>query len=354
MQAEQPQAEQLLLVDQMADVRAREPGAGRAAAALVERERVAGEAGVPEVEPARGGERRPGPPHPGRQHAVEHVHATLDHGEDPLRVADPHEVARPVGREERRRPLDRLQHRRPGLADRQAAERVTVEAERSDLGSIERPRSSRSRPPWTIPNRSWPSARGAARCRVAQAVVSRTASSCSRREMPGRRADVEAHRDVRAELRLHLGDHLRREPRLRAVVDRPEGDALLVDAGDRVAQREDLEAAGVGQDRPVPAHERVQAAELRDQVGAGAEMQVVRVAEQDLRPGRAHLVGVQALDGRLRADRHERRRRHSRPCAVCRSPARAAPSVALIRKLPGSGHWGLPKFAHLKVHSTFR
>ena len=44
VQAEQPQPEQLLLVDEVADVGAREARAGRAAAALVERPRVAREA----------------------------------------------------------------------------------------------------------------------------------------------------------------------------------------------------------------------------------------------------------------------------------------------------------------------
>ena len=68
-----------------------------------------------------------------------------------------------------------------------------------------------------------------------------------------RRADVEAHRDVRAELRLDPGDGLRREALLGAVVDRAERDAVVVDRRDRVAEREDLVAAGVGEDRPVPA-----------------------------------------------------------------------------------------------------
>ena len=78
-----------------------------------------------------------------------------------------------------------------------------------------------------------------------------------------------------------------------AVVDRAEGDALVVARDDRVAEREDLEAAGVGQDRPVPGHEAVQAAELGDQVRAGPEVQVVGVARagsrrraRAARPGR--------------------------------------------------------------------
>ena len=95
----------------------------------------------------------------------------------------------------------------------------------------------------------------------------------------------------------------------RAVVDVAERDAVVVDARERVAQREDLEAARVGQDRPVPAHEPVQAAELGDQLVAGPEVQVVGVAEQDLRAERrAPRPASSDFTRRLRPDRHERRR----------------------------------------------
>ncbi len=68
-----------------------------------------------------------------RQDAVEHVDPGLDHLEDPFGVADPHEVARLVGREQRRRPVGRLEHHVAVLADREPADRVAVEADRSDL-----------------------------------------------------------------------------------------------------------------------------------------------------------------------------------------------------------------------------
>ena len=126
----------------------------------------------------------------------------------------------------------------------------------------------------------------------------------------GRRHLVEAHRDVAAEVRLDRGCELGREARGRAVVDASERHALVVDARDRVAEREDLEAAGVGEDRQVPRHEAVQPAELADQLVAGPEMQVVGVAEQDLGAEVAHLVRVQRLHGPLRADRHEDGRAH--------------------------------------------
>ena len=94
-----------------------------------------------------------------------------------------------------------------------------------------------------------------------------------------------------------------------AVVDRAERDAVVVDREQRVAQRKDLETARIGEDRPVPAGERVQPAELLDHVLAGAKVQVVGVAEDDARPHLPHLVGVQRLHGRLGADGHEGRRR---------------------------------------------
>ncbi len=69
-----------------------------------------------------------------------------------------------------------------------------------------------------------------------------------------------------------------------------------------------MKAAGVGEDRPVPAHERVQPAHLADDLVAGAQVQVVRVAEDHLRAQGAEIVGVERLDRRQRAHRHERGR----------------------------------------------
>jgi hypothetical protein len=77
-----------------------------------------------------------------------------------------------------------------------------------------------------------------------------------------------------------------------------------------VPERKHLEAAGVGEDRVRPGHEPVQAAERGDPLGAGPEVQVVRVAEHDLGPQRLQLVRQHGLDGGLRADRHEDGRRH--------------------------------------------
>ena len=47
-------------------------------------------------------------------------------------------------------------------------------------------------------------------------------------------------------------------------------DPVVGDLAD-LGEAEDLEAAGVGEDRPVPAHEAVQAAQLGDQLVAGPQ-----------------------------------------------------------------------------------
>jgi hypothetical protein len=99
-----------------------------------------------------------------------------------------------------------------------------------------------------------------------------------------RKADVEAHGNVRPQPSLDLRDELRGEARRFAVVDGAEGDALVVGTENRVAERKDLEAAGVGQDRPVPAREPVKASQVGDDLRAGPEMQVVGVREEDRRP----------------------------------------------------------------------
>src|SRR5579871_3368163 len=68
---------------------------------------------------------------------------------------------------------------------------------------------------------------------------------------------VEGHDDVGAESDLGGDRALRAEEMGGAVEVRAEGDAVLADLA-QVAQAEDLEAPGVGQDGAVPAHEMMQ------------------------------------------------------------------------------------------------
>ena len=88
---------------------------------------------------------------------------------------------------------------------------------------------------------------------------------------------------------------------------RGEGDPVVVDLP-QMRQREDLEAAGVGQDRSVPAHEPMQSPEARDPLGGRPQAQVIGVAEDHLRTGGVQIAGRQRLHRRLGPDGHELRR----------------------------------------------
>ena len=180
----------------------------------------------------------------------------------------------------------------------------------SQISSIERRRSSGSVAPWVMPKTSCPSPRGETIWRRAQVVVSSTARIEVATRRVRRRAHVQAHRDVRAEPALDLGDRGGRQPARAAVVHGAERHAVVVEAEDRVAQREDLEAARIGEDRAAPGHEPVQAAERLHGLLTRPEVEVVGVREQDRRAEAGQLVRIDALDARLRAHRHEGRRRH--------------------------------------------
>ena len=100
---------------------------------------------------------------------------------------------------------------------------------------------------------------------------------------------------------------LGREKQPVAVDGRGERDAVLVDLAQR-PQAEHLKAAGVGEDRPAPAHEAVQAAVRGDHLDPGTQPEMKGVAEHDLRAERFELVGRHRLDRAVGAHRHEHRR----------------------------------------------
>ena len=79
----------------------------------------------------------------------------------------------------------------------------------------------------------------------------------------------------------------------------------LVGELDGVGMGEDLEAAGIREDRAVPVHEGMQAAELGDGVRTGAHGQVVGVGEHDLGAQVLDRLGGDALDVGLGAHGHE-------------------------------------------------
>ena len=145
---------------------------------------------------------------------------------------------------------------------------------------------------------------------------------------------IELHDHVGAEVALDAHHRLRREAVLRAVDVTAELDAVLVDGAQRL-QREHLEAAGVGEDRAVPAHEPVQPAERRARArrrGAGADDRRWRGSSgADRVAGRR----VERLDRRERADGHERRRLDG---AMRRHEDAGASGAGGSRSLEGERH----------------
>jgi hypothetical protein len=116
-------------------------------------------------------------------------------------------------------------------------------------------------PPWTMPNSALLVAEAIKCCR-ASACAQRSDSSIDlRRLFVGGvgRALVEDHHDVRAQRVLDLHRILGTMNSLSPLIGDWKRTPSFADLA-QVAQAEHLEAAGVGQDRAVPAHEAVQAA----------------------------------------------------------------------------------------------
>ena len=294
---------------------------------LIERARIVGMARVAQVDRAATREGEPMTAVAGGQHAIEHVDAAADRFQQILRRANAHQIARLVGGQRRCDLVDNAEHDLLRLADREPADRIAGKADADEgtgaLGAQRR-----------VVAALHDAEQGAARRRTLERALAALGPA---QRQPHRafhfgtrrgqlQAFVELHHDVGPEQILDFDRALRRERDHRAVDVRAERDAALVELA-QLRQRHHLEPARVGQDRVRPVHERVQAAQRRDALGARPQHQVIGVAEQDVGAGRAHGRGVHALDGRLRADRHEGGRAHQ-PCAVAISPRRAAPSVA--------------------------
>ena len=92
---------------------------------------------------------------------------------------------------------------------------------------------------------------------------------------------VEGHADVGAEGDLHVDGMLGSKKVRTAVEVRAEADAVISDFAQRV-EREDLKAAGVGEQGARPTDELMQAAHAADGFVAGPQVEVIGVAENDL------------------------------------------------------------------------
>ena len=90
-------------------------------------------------------------------------------------------------------------------------------------------------------------------------------------------------------------------------------DALLAHLV-QLVQAHDLEASGIGEDRPIPAHEPVEPAKGTHGFDTGAQVEVVGVSEQDIAARRPEFVGRERLDRSHGTDGHEGRRRDFTVC----------------------------------------
>ena len=224
-------------------------------------------------------------------------------------MPDAHQIARAVGRAGAARCGEDAQHLFLRLADRQPADRVAVEA---DLG--ERRRATRRAGRRTCR----PARCRTARCGCQPVELRARAPRPSAARAPSTRAASSrvAGYGVHSSNTITMSDPSTRwicidSSGVRNSLSPLTGEANATPSSCTLAQRaeaEHLEAAGVGEERPRPAHEAVQAAVRGDDLEARAQPEVKRVAEHDLRAELDELVRRHRLDGAVGADRHEHRR----------------------------------------------
>ena len=295
----------------MAKISPAEMTAGVAIALLVQRRRVFGEAGVAQVELPRAQQRLPVAGNARRQHAVEDIHAARNPLDEVFRRPHAHQIAGLVARQLRRGESKRAQHRLLRLADGEAADGVAGEIERGEELHALRPQVGEDAALHDAEERLilavmgglaplGPAMRPRQRLHIVGVIVRRGAL-------------IQHHRDVGPQVHLDLHHPLRGEAVDGAVDVRTEGYPVVVDGAQRFAplaarEAEDLEAAGVGEDRPRPAHKAVQPAQTCDALIAGAQVEVVGVGEHEDRADLLQLTRRNRLHRRPRPHRREDRR----------------------------------------------
>ena len=138
-----------------------------------------------------------------------------------------------------------------------------------------------------------------------------------------RRAFIQHHADIGTQQRLYLNTAFGRQHMLAAIEMALKAHPVLAHFG-QFGQRHDLKTAAIGKYRPVPLHEILQTTQGRHLLRAGAQHQMVSVAQHNIGAQLAHLVGIHRLHRRRRADRHESRGANSAPRRLNRAVARRA------------------------------
>ena len=220
-----------------------------------------------------------------RHHAIEHVDAAAHGLDDILGPAHAHQITRTIDRQQRHGFLERAVALGLGFADGETADGVTVETD------LDQPFGGYFAQLWKC------SALHDAEQRIGiDQIVERAALRSAQRSdssIESRACFSVAGYGVHSSKIMAMSESSVRWMRIDSSGDRntrepSTGEAKLTPSSlilRRSRQREHLKAAGIGEDRFVPADEAVQAAELADHVEAGAQEQMERVAEDDFRAG---------------------------------------------------------------------
>lgn len=115
---------------------------------------------------------------------------------------------------------------------------------------------------------------------------------------------VENHRDIGVQHLLDFHRNFRRQEEPLTVDRRSKTHAFFGNFA-QFAQREDLEAAGVRQNRFLPSHKAVKTAVLGDDFQTGSEPKMERIAEQNLCSDFVELKRAHCFDCTVGADRHK-------------------------------------------------
>jgi len=148
-----------------------------------------------------------------------------------------------------------------------------------------------------------------------------------------RRTFVEGHDDVGADFALGLHHGFGRELVAAAVQQALEFHAVFGDVA-KILEAPDLESTAVREHRAVPAHEFLHAAHLGHKFRAWAQVQVVRIRENDLRLHFAQVPRRKSLYTRKSAHRHKNRCFHDTMRRVEPTAAGLA-TVACLYKFKG-------------------
>jgi len=222
--------------------------------------------------------------------------------------ADSHQVARGIRREERRRQFGEILPLVLRFADGKTPDRKSIERHRgqrfrafsakvSEAGALDDAEEGLRGVPSRIE----------AALRPAMGEFHRPA----RGSFVGNRRNalIEHHHDVAADRALDANAFLRGE-QMHFPVDVTLEPCPFLRDRPRVRERENLKAAGIGEDGAIPVHEGMDAAHSGEDFRSRAEHEVIRIREEHAGAGGFQAFDGDSFHGRLGSDRHEDRGEH--------------------------------------------